>query len=314
MNNRTVVNSKIRLGLCCVFKEQPIRFKTVTAKTISQFSPKERQEKLCAISLANASALKEAILYCTQNGIGCFRINSQVLPLKTHPQFGYSLEMLGSNIEASFKECAALAKKTNTRLTFHPDQFVVLNSPRSEVVRNSLAELEYQAEIAQWVGADVINIHAGGGYGNKKDALKRLKTNVAYLSENARSRLTVENDDRIYSPEDLFPICDQLSLPLVYDVHHHRCNHDNLSVAEATQLVLKTWNREPLFHISSPKEGWRGTAIRSHADFIATMDFPSDWMELAITVEVEAKAKEIAVLRLKKQLQKMKTDTAANSS
>ena len=66
-----------------------------------------------------------------------------------------------------------------------------------------------------------------------------------------------------------------------------------------------TWNREPLFHISSPIEGWSGPKPERHQDFIDVNDFPEHWLdlELDLTVEVEAKAKEIAVFDLRKTLE-----------
>jgi len=57
-----------------------------------------------------------------------------------------------------------------------------------------------------------------------------------------------------------------------------------------------------MFHISSPIEGWKGPKPGRHHDFIAVKDFPVFWRDLDLTVEVEAKAKEVAVLKLKKQL------------
>ena len=61
--------------------------------------------------------------------------------------------------------------------------------------------------------------------------------------------------------------------------------------------------REPYFHISSPKYGWHGSSPKPHADYIDPADFPVCWKGKNITVDVEAKAKELAVLRLKKDLE-----------
>jgi UV DNA damage endonuclease len=101
---------------------------------------------------------------------------------------------------------------------------------------------------------------------------------------------------------DLLPICQKAGIPLVYDVHHHRCHPDTLTIEEATTQAIATWQREPLFHISSPLEGWSGPKPERHHDFIDPSDFPACWKPLAITVEVEAKAKEVAVLQLKAAL------------
>jgi UV DNA damage endonuclease len=88
-------------------------------------------------------------------------------------------------------------------------------------------------------------------------------------------------------------------------VHHHRCLPDALNVAAATFKALSTWDREPLFHISSPLERERIPADRRHADTIDVRDFPTDWRSLDITVDVEAKAKEVAIEKLRNDLARL---------
>ncbi|MDA3895096.1 MAG: UV DNA damage repair endonuclease UvsE [Desulfobacteraceae bacterium] len=297
----------IRFGLCCIFKAQPIKFRTTTAAYLSKRSGREQRDRLSELCLINAENLLKALEFCHRNKIGGFRINSQILPLKTHPDLGYDIRDLpGSDqIIAAFKTCGEYSLKHNIRTTFHPDQFIVLSSPYPDVVQRSIADLQYQAEVAQWVNADVLNIHAGGVYGDKPSAIKRFVHNVETLPDPVRKRLTLENDDRSYSPRDLLPVCADLKIPLVYDVHHHRCLSDDLSIEEATERCLKTWNREPLFHISSPKDGWQASNIRKHHDYIHINDIPRDWLSMDITVEVEAKAKELAI---KKLMTDLKTD------
>lgn len=288
----------MRLGLCCTFLKGKIRFRTVTARPLRTLEREARGRKLRELAAHNAEALRAAVAFCAGNGIGCFRVTSQILPLKTHPELGYGADMLGEDILSAFRGVGDFARERGIRLSFHPDQFVVLSSPDPAVVQSSLTEIEYQAEVAEWIGADVINIHGGGGYGDKGAALRRLADSVARLSPRAQSRLTLENDDRVYTPRDLLPVCEALALPLVYDVHHHRCNPDDLTHEAATERTIRTWRREPLFHVSSPRDGWRGNNPRSHSDYINPRDFPRFWDDLAVTVEVEAKAKELAVRRL----------------
>jgi UV DNA damage endonuclease len=290
----------IRFGLCCIFVEEPIRFRRTTATQVLKLPGEERLRRLSALCLSNARALEEAMAFCLRTGIGDFRINSQILPLKTHPDAGYGLEDLPDRqaVLEVFARCRELSMARDLRLTFHPDQFILLSSPDPEITRRSLADLDYQAEAAELLNADVINIHAGGAYGDKPGALKRLAAAVGKLPDRVRSRLTLENDDRIYTPRDLLPLCRDLGIPLVYDVHHHRCLADGLDEESATLQALSTWNREPLFHVSSPL-GRPGTAdFRKHADYVDAGDIPPGWTGLDITVEVEAKAKEKAVTRL----------------
>lgn len=296
----------LRFGLCCAFRDHPIRFRNTTVTAILRMTREAAREKLSSLCLANAIALRRALECCQQLGIGCFRINSQILPLKTHREVGYQIDDLpdAQAIREAFSSAREYAEAHQLRTAFHPDQFVVLNSLREDVVEASIDELEYQAEVAEWVGADVINIHGGGAFGDKAAALDRFARQLDRLSPRVRSRLTVENDDGIFTPADLLPLCRAKGLPLVYDIHHHRCHPDGQSIEAATTATLATWNREPMFHISSPAEGWDGPQPEKHHDMICVSDFPEAWRNLNITVEVEARAKEAAVLDLMQALTK----------
>lgn len=271
---------------------------------MSRLESGQRLARVAELCSSNADALLASLRYCADHGIGAFRVNSQILPVKTHLAVGYDVLDLpgGDAIVERFRECGAVARDRGLRLSFHPDQFVVLNSPNPTTLGSSLAELDYQAEVAEWIGADTINIHGGGAYGDKVSALQRLRESIGRLPDRVRSRLTLENDDKVYTPSDLLPVCADMGVPLVYDVHHHRCLPDGLGIAEATERARSTWRTEPLFHISSPLEGWEGPRPERHHDFIDVSDFPSEWLGWPLTVEVEAKAKELAIAKLKSDL------------
>jgi UV DNA damage endonuclease len=299
----------IRFGLCCIFKSRPIRFRRKTAASLRGLPRSRRLELLAEVCLDNARSLLEALAYCHEQGIMDFRINSQILPLATHPEVGYRLQDLpgGREIAAAFRRCGDFRRSHGLRTTFHPDQFVLLSSPSQEVTGHSLAELDYQAELAGLVGSDVINIHGGGGYGDKPAALKRLAARIEKLPPAVRRRLSLENDDRVYTPAELLPVCEETGVPLAYDVHHHRCLPDGMSAEEVTERAAAGWRRcgrEPCFHLSSPRQGWSGPKPRRHHDYIDVRDFPACWLESKedITVEIEAKHKELAVLRLMDEL------------
>ncbi len=294
----------IRWGLCCLFKEEPIHFGVRQAVHLAKFDRRHQLTLLSQTILANGRALLAAIDYCSRNSIGAFRVNSRIFPLKTHPLVGYHLAELPEHaaIEHVYRQAADSAAKQNIRLTFHPDQFTLLSSPDAGVTRRSLDELAYHAEVAEYIGADVITLHGGGGYGDKPAALKRLTVALEDLPHPVRSRLVLENDDRVYTPADLLPVCGATGIPFVYDVHHHRCLPDGLTTEEVTERALATWSREPLFHLSSPKDGWQSVNPRPHHDFIDPGDLPSCWHDLKITVEVEAKAKEVALRHLQNDL------------
>ena len=270
-------------GLCCLFKQENISFRTTTAKALLTLSRKEQLIKLSGICHDNARNLLCAVHACQGFGIGAFRIMSPLFPRLTHPEVGYNVAELpdGDAIRLLLGATRIFARQHDLRLSFHPDQFVVLSSPHPAVVASSIRELEYQAYLAEEVGADVINIHGGGVYGDKKTALIKFYQVFSDLPESVRIRLTLENDGQSYTVRDLLPICERLSIPLVYDVHHHRCNPDGLSIEEATQLAGETWQmagREQYCHLSSPRSGWGGGDPKPHADYIDLADMPACWL------------------------------------
>lgn len=297
----------MRFGLCCLFKQKNISFRTTTAKGLLAMNRGEQLLKLSGICHDNARNLLRAVHACHKLGIGAFRIMSPLFPRMTHPEVGYGLAELpdGDAIRHLLGAIRIFARQHDLRLSFHPDQFVVLSSPHPAVVASSIRELEYQAYLAEEVGADVINIHAGGVYGDKQMALARFYQVFADLPDSIRTRLTLENDDQSYTVRDLLPVCARLSIPLVYDVHHHRCNPDGLSTQEATQLAAETWqmsNREQYCHLSSPRAGWAAGNPKPHADYIDPADVPACWLGRTMTVDIEAKAKELAVVKLMAEL------------
>jgi UV DNA damage endonuclease len=292
--------SRLRWGLCCQFLDSPIRFRTATHRYVTSLESRVAAAYLADIAAHNADALAAAIERCHELGIGAFRVNSQVLPLATHPITGYILERLDPTgaVAGAFEWAGALARAYDVRLSLHPDQFVVLNSEREPVVRAAVQELEHQATIAEMIGADVIVLHAGGAAGGIEAAVERLERGLELLSPRVRERLAFENDDRSFTPQSLLPLCQRSGVPLVYDVHHHRCLPDALSIEDATDLAGNTWgDREQYAHLSSPKGGWNGPNTRAHADYIDPADFPDTWRDRTMTIDVEAKAKDRAVLQ-----------------
>ena len=300
----------VRLGLCCTFLNEPIKVRTTTARHLLTRSASERAVLLNELALHNATALGDAITWCAAHGIGAFRVPSGILPMYTHPDVGWCLDDergAGAGVTAALRAVGCLRQQLGVRLGFHPGQFVVPGSVNPAVVDASLRELEYQAHVAELIGAEQLTIHGGGAQGGKSASLDRLASNVRRLSSRVRRRIVLENDDRVYTVEDLLPICERLDVPLVYDVHHHRCNPDRLGVEQATDLAAATWKgREPWAHLSSPAVGWKGKDPRPHADYITVTDVPACWLGRSMTIDVEAKAKELAVVRLSRWLTRVK--------
>lgn len=251
----------IEWGLCCIFREEPIRFRRATAASLRPLPRPEQLRKLAALIRSNAENLKKAFECCAELKIGAFRINSELLMLATHAEAGYRLEELpeAGALRSLFDEAKRCADQLGLRRSLHPDQFVVLNSPDPRVRADSRAELEHQFLLSELCGATEINLHAGGVYGDKSAALDRLRREINALPDPVRRKLTLENDDRSYTPSDLLPLCRELEIPFTYDVHHHRVNPDHLTIEEATRAAAETWRDRgvpPHVHLSSPQLPW----------------------------------------------------------
>lgn len=307
----------IRLGLCCTFLEERIKFRTTTVRHVSTLAPRRRIELLRELALHNAAALDAAIAWCIARKIGAFRVQSGILPLYTHPVVGWTLAgPEGVGVAERLRAAGARARAADIRLSFHPDQFVVPGSINPAVVTASLRELEYMAEVASLIGAEQLTIHGGGAQGGKAESLRRLGVGLDRLSPQARALVVLENDDRVYTVEDLLPLCAAAKVPLIYDVHHHRCNPDDLTIEAATELAAATWeSREPWAHLSSPIIGWPVAGDhRPHADYIDPQDVPRCWLGRRMTIDVEAKAKEQAVLRLDRWVRRYSSAIISSSN
>ena len=146
-----------------------------------------------------------------------------------------------------------------------------------------------------------INIHIGGAYGNKHDAMLQFCSNFFKLSRNAQKRLTVENDDKsaMYSVKDLFEnIYPYIKIPIVFDYHHHSIYPNNLTQQEAFEMAYSTWTILPVFHYS--ESGLNG--IRSHSDYIKNNSISTYGKDCFLMIE--AKSKDLAVLEILKNEKK----------
>ncbi|KAG6375502.1 UV-endonuclease UvdE [Boletus reticuloceps] len=248
----------------------------------------------------NAEDMLKIIEWNEKNNIRFMRISSDMFPYASHETYGYSLEYCA----AVLAQIGALAKRYGHRLTTHPGQFTQLGSPRGSVVRSSIRELEYHAEMLDRMGIDqdgVMIIHGGGVYGDKGAALARMKDVIKHkLPARVRARLVLENDELCYNAADLLPVCTELAVPLVFDYHHGMLNPSpglppSAIITQANEIFRRRGIR-PKQHYSEPRAGAVSIMeLRAHSDRCQTLPegLPDD-MDLMI----EAKDKEQAVLHL----------------
>ena len=239
-------------------------------------------------------------------------MSSEMFPFASHPDFynKYDFEQFRTRLY----NLGVLARHYKQTLTFHPGQYNQLTSHRESVVEKSVIEIDIHAKILDMMdcGNDsIIIIHGGSKQDGKECALARFCNNFKRLSKSSQSRLVLENCEMAYSIEDLLPVSEKLSIPIVIDHHHHNINPgsitNDIGLIEITKRVLQVWNSKgitPLFHLSESRPGITEsdsiTARRAHSDYVQTL--PNALLETIrdtkINLDIEAKMKERAVLRL----------------
>jgi UV DNA damage endonuclease len=261
-----------------------------------------------------------------EQGIGMYRMTASLAPYATHPD----MPQFRGQVEECADELATLGRRARDqglRLSTHPGQYVVLNSEDARVRDLAVAELELQAELMDAMGLGpeaVVVLHVGGAAGGLDAGLDRFEAGVERLSDRARSRLVVENDDRTFALGHVLALHERTGLRVVWDILHHHCNDpDGVPDREALTRALATWpdGVTPKIHYSSPKTAVeeRRTKVgrrverslvlpqlRAHADVIDPIGFEHFLRETAtgldFDVMLEAKAKDLALLRLREQM------------
>ena len=270
--------------------------------------------------------LRAILDYLERHDIRMYRLPTALAPYASHPE----LTQFHGQVEECAEELAevgAIARARDVRLSSHPGQYTVLNSERSEVRDAAVAEVEVQAALldAMGVGRDaVVVLHVGGATGGVEAAANRFLAGFELLSERARARLVVENDDRSFGLVDVLSLAERSGLRVVWDVLHHRC-HDpaRMSNRDALAAALATWEdgTVPKIHYSSPRLDVEERRVpvgrrierrlmlpqlRAHADLIDPIGFEQFLLDAPASrdfdVMLEAKAKDLALLRLRDQL------------
>ncbi|UYZ57612.1 UV DNA damage repair endonuclease UvsE [Hymenobacter latericus] len=229
----------MRIGYPCV--NESLDCTSTSTFRLASYSA-ERLEQAVANNLA---CLQRILEYNVQHDLRFFRIGSGIVPFGSHPVNTYPWQQ---RFAAEFRAIGDYIKQHDMRVSFHPDQFVVLNSPDAGIVERSVAELVYQGSMLDLMGLDgkaKLQIHAGGVYGDKESALKRwITTYKELLPEAVKVRLVVENDDRLYSLQECLRLYDAVGVPVLFDNFHHECLSSGEPMPMALQLAAATWHPE----------------------------------------------------------------------
>ncbi|TGE07751.1 UV DNA damage repair endonuclease UvsE [Hymenobacter fodinae] len=192
----------------------------------------------------NLRCLLRILEFNVAQGMLFFRIGSGIVPFGSHPVNTFPWQ---THFAAEFREVGDYIKAHNMRVSFHPDQFVVLNSPDAGIVERSIAELVYQGSMLDLMGLDSthkLQIHVGGLYGDRELAITRFIDTYRRLPAAVTARLVIENDDRLFSLQDCLRVHAAVDIPILFDNFHHECLNHGEPMAEALQLAASTWHPE----------------------------------------------------------------------
>lgn len=253
---------KVRVGYACINLSIKSHYRNYRLKTVED----QDEAKITDVIWSNMRLMKEIILHNIKHNIYVYRVTSDLIPFCTHPYVRalYKEKVLQNNeMQQIIKDINELRKQYDLRLTIHPSQFNVLSSPREDVVRRSIEEINAQTEWMKLIGGKNVVIHMGGVYNDKKEAIKRFERHLDYVDEQL---ISIENDDKTYNVEDVYEVVHKKRLKWVYDFHHNRCYP--VSDEKVRQCIMAY--PPDKYHLST---GDPNPNSRPHADYISAGDY-----------------------------------------
>jgi UV DNA damage endonuclease len=274
--------------------------------------------------------------YLHRHDIPMYRMSSDLAPYATHPDMPQFHEMIAESA-AELAAIGAKARALDLRLSFHPSQFIVLNSPDPDLVRKSIWDVASQAEMLDRMelGPEaVIVIHVGGTYGDRQASLRRWVETWEMLPEHARRRLVLEHDDIRFSAADVLWVHEHTGVRLIFDHQHFWClNPERLEMRATVKAMLRTWPEgvRPKIHVSTPRTEMREIKRKDrktgklklayqppvwtgHADFTNPFEFVTMMRSLDgldFDIMLESKSKDLALVRLRLDMLRYAPDVAA---
>lgn len=280
--------------------------------------------------------LCDIFAFLRQHDIRMYRMSSDLAPYHTHPDMPQFHNMVEES-RADLEHVGKLAKAQGLRLSFHPSQYIVLNSDNATLTKKSISDLQSQATMLDYMELPpeaIMVIHVGGAYGDRKAGCDNWVKTWKTLSEPIQRRMVLENDDIRFSAADVLSIHERTGVKCVFDYQHHWCmNPEKLELVPTLEKFLKTWpdGVRPKMHFScartelreikrkSRKTGLMETVLQppiwtGHADFnnpFETITFLRSIQHLETDIMLESKAKELSLLRLRNDIAKYAPELAS---
>jgi UV DNA damage endonuclease len=310
--------------------EGPLNYRGTTIRWMREHQ-EEAQERVYDIVEHNLNATERLIDYVSTLPLSqrMLRIGSDMLPAYTEATFGHltKTNYITDMIAGRLSSIGDKARANNVRMSMHPGQFCVLASDNPDIVRRSVEEFEYHADIARYMGYGKqfqdfkINVHISGRQGPAG-----IKAILPQLSQEARNCITIENDENKWGISDSLEL--ENDVALVLDIHHHWCREGEYIEAndDRVKRVIDSWRGvRPAMHYSCSREdylighktdvkpdfqqlietGHKKGKLRAHSDYMwnsAVNEWAGSFRN-DFDIMVEAKAKNLASIPFEEETQ-----------
>lgn len=258
------------------------------------------EEQFFKTAQENIDALEKTLQWNAHNDLLFYRISSGLIPFGSHPSMTFDWQ---SKFKKAFQRIGHYIQEHNFRISMHPGQFVVLNSPSENVYRNSVKELEYHHDVLALLGLDVshkIQFHLGGLYGDWEASSQVFAERYTTLPQPLRDRLVIENDERMASVQDLMKLHSKCGIPILFDTLHHQVKNEGETVLAGLKQAVTTWSEKdgtPMVDYSNQHPYKK---VGAHADTLDVERFRSFTRSIKtqdIDIMFEIKNKEASALQ-----------------
>jgi UV DNA damage endonuclease len=257
----------------------------------------------------NLNCLKKILKYNKEKRLLFFRISSDLVPFASHPVCRFNWQ---KHFKPTFKEIGEYIKDNDFRISMHPDQFVLINAEKKEIVERSIKELKYHNEILDLMKLKQdakIQIHVGGIYKDKEKAKNRFTENYKKLPEKIRKRLVIENEERLYNLKDCLELSKITGVPVLFDFFHHECYNNKESFEKAVQQASQTWKKQDGIIMTDYSSQAPGEKTGKHTQHINPSHFEKTMKQVKnqnFDLMLEIKDKEKSAVEARKILKQLK--------
>jgi UV DNA damage endonuclease len=189
----------------------------------------------------NLNCLLRILQFNLQHKLLFFRISSDIVPFASHPINKFRWQ---EYFRDKFEAIGEFIIKNKMRISMHPSQFTLINSIKDDIFERSKKELIYHTEVLDLMKLDTsakIQIHVGGAYGDKKASMERFVARFNRLPDSVIRRLVIENDDKLYDVNDCLEISEDIQIPVLFDVFHHKLNKSTFQkLKESFSYIAKS--------------------------------------------------------------------------